>query len=225
MKAMKKIVSSILAVAMLAMSAIPAFAASELVLSDTTIIEGATENSFAKVTADEYYSENEYYLQYKSEGGYYEVTQTLAESIKAGTTYDVTVIAKPVSGYLYFRVGWDDGTFFGLNSDATASATDLGDGWYKYERTITPKAEQNTLMLIGDKAAEWLFDSISIVPQGGTTEHMLDSEFEKIAYDAETDTITSTSMNLPAATAASWNNQRFPQHECDRRAPSLPPAP
>ena len=200
MKAMKKIVSSVLTVAMLAMSSIPVFAAEDIVLSDATKVNVEnTDTCYAKPTSDEYHTGSRYFMHYKTndKGDWLEASQSLKENATAGSQYVMTVVAKPISGQLWVRVGWDgDASNAWMAINVNSEGTDIGGGWKKYEKTITMLGNRDTLILHNTGVTECYIDSVSIVPVGGGADLMMDSEFDKVSYNAETGVVTSTSMNL-----------------------------
>ena len=194
---MKKIVSYALTAAMLTMGTVPALAAENLVLSDTTRVnvDNTSEIIYAKATDAEYHSDSNYYMHFKTGGGWLEVNKPLTETAVAGGEYVITVVAKPVKGTVWFRVGWDDTGW--LSSGQMDFAQDLGDGWYKYEKTVTLTADQSGFLFHNEGEAEFYIDSISLKPVGGD-ELVKDGGFDLVDYNADNGVITAqdTSVNV-----------------------------
>ena len=197
MKAMKKIVSYALTVAMLAMGTVPAFASGNLVLSDTTRVnvDNTSDVIYAKATDAEYHTDSNYYMHFKTGGDWLEVNQPLTSEAVAGGEYVITVVAKPVTGTVWFRVGWDGSGW--LSSGQTDFATELGDGWLKYEKTVTLTENQSSFLFHNDGNTEFYIDSISLKPVGGD-ELVKNGGFDAVDYNAENGVITAkdTSVNV-----------------------------
>ena len=142
---MKKIFSILLLFALLTQSTTAVFAETNVSISEkTTVNVENTDNCFAKPTLEEKYS-GEYSLHFKAGGGdWLEVSQNLTKSAISGGQYIITVVAKPVKGTVWFRVGWDDTGW--LSSGQRDHATDLGGGWFKYVKTVTLTANQTKFL-------------------------------------------------------------------------------
>ena len=177
---MKKIVSYALTVAMLAMGTVPAFASGNLVLSDTTRVnvDNTSEVIYAKATDAEYHSDSNYYMHFKTGGDWLEVNKPLTETAVAGGEYVITVVAKSVKGTVWFRVGWDDTGW--LSSGQMDLAQDLGDGWYKYVKTVTLTADQTNFLFHNDGDTEFYIDSISLKAVDSDKELMADADFAEV---------------------------------------------
>ena len=104
----------------------------------------------------------------------------------SGSQYVITVVAKPVEGQLWVRVGWDgDASNAWMAIDANSEGTDLGNGWKKYEKTITMLGDQNTLLMHNSGSTEIYIGSISLVPAGESKELMPDGGFDEVTAVAE----------------------------------------
>ena len=190
----KRILSALLAavIGLTSFGAVSVMAESgNLILSDTTKVNVEnTDTCFAKATDAEYHADSNNYMHFKTAGDWLEVTQNLTATATAGNQYVITVVAKPVSGTVWFRVGWDDTGW--LMSGQTDLATELGGGWLKYEKTITMTADQSSLLFHNDGATECYIDSISLKPVDEDIELMPNSEFDTDEYTVNvgnTDTV------------------------------------
>ena len=198
MKTMKKLISLLLGASML-MAGATTVSASELILSDTTWVnvDNTSDVIFAKPTDAEYHAGSNYYMHFKTGGDWLEVNQPLTEEAVAGSQYVMTVVAKPVTGTAWFRVGWDDTAW--LASSQLDLAQDLGDGWYKYVKTVTMTANQSSLLFHNEGNAEIYVDSISLKPVDSDKELMSNGGFDSVNYDAEADIIIAKSTNVNVA--------------------------
>lgn len=151
----------------------------DLTLSDTTKVNVEnTDTCFAKITDDEK-SVGRYSLHVKAAASdWIEVSQNLKSTATAGSKYIMTVVAKPVSGKIWFRVGWDDTAW--LVSSQKELATDLGDGWYRYVKEITTTQDQTNFLFHNEGAAEIYIDEISLVKVGETENLLPDGGFEEV---------------------------------------------
>ena len=176
MKTMKKVVSLILTVAMLAMCAVPALASGKnLILSGTTKIEGTqTENRYARATDDEKNSGN-YSLRIYSESAGFEFGQSYTvENLPAGE-YTVTWYAKGNDGTMLFSNNWDEGVY---NVHLTPEVQ--SNGWKKYTKVLTLNDSGNTKFLFyADTALDCYIDDISLVDANGTN-YIIDGGFEEV---------------------------------------------
>lgn len=179
---MKKIISILLLSAFLIQCTTAAFAEILVELSDKTVVNVEnTDTCFAKPTLEEKYS-GEYSLHFKAGGGdWLEVSQNLTKSVISGGQYVITVVAKPVKGTVWFRVGWDDTGW--LSSGQRDHATDLGGGWFKYVKTVTLTANQTKFLFHNDGQAEFYIDDISLVKVGDSENLMPDGGFEDVVIN------------------------------------------
>lgn len=166
----------------------------DLILSGTTVNVENTETCYAKVTDSEYHPDSNYYLHFKADEEYLEVSQSLTEEAKAGSTYVLTVVAKPVSGNVWFKVGRDNPGW--LLSTQTEPATELENGWFRYEKEITMTANQPNVLFHNEGEGEIYVDSISLKPVGEDKELLIDGGFDAVDYNIETDIISLAKTTL-----------------------------
>ena len=64
--------------------------------------------------------------------------------------------------------------------DQSSVGTDLGNGWYRYEKEVTMKGNQSNIIICSDGATEFYIDDISLVPVNGEENLIPDGGFEEV---------------------------------------------
>ena len=148
-------------------------------MSDTTVINNvADENCYAEASEKYFRGDEGYSLHFVSSGNPdFTVSQATTQLCEAGGEYVLTVYAKRVSGRLWFRAGWGDNAWMVAAEEGEA----VGDGWLKYEKTITIDADGATsLFFYSDQESEFYIDDITLVKVGETENLLPDGGFDEV---------------------------------------------
>ena len=165
----------------------PAVSDVKLTLSTTTSVNVPnTDSMFAKIS-DEAQTDGGYSLHFKTDADYLEASQALTAAATAGNQYVITADVKPVSGMIYFRVGWDgdDGAWMAISADAIG--TELGNGFMRFQKVVTMKGDQNTFIIHNSGATEFYIDNVSLKPVDSEEELLPDGGFAEVIATAEVD--------------------------------------
>ena len=180
MKLGKKLLSLVLAVAMLSAASAPAFA--KLYLSNTTQINNANGTTrYAKATNAEYHALKDYSLHFYSDGSLWiETYLHSTESVPAGE-YTVSWEAKGIAEgdvlYFYFQ-DWVTCTHSGV-----ASKESLGDGWTRYTATVNNSSSGDTNFFFHNegKTKDCYIDNVRVIGANGKN-YVVDGGYDEVIY-------------------------------------------